>query len=57
MKTFKITFIGREAGAIGICYRIEKTVQAADAKAARLKLYETHEHITIIRFETLEQTQ
>ena len=57
METFKITFIGREAGAIGICYRIEKTVQAADAKAARLKLYETHEHITVIRCETLEQTQ
>ncbi len=57
MKTFKITFIGREAGAIGICYRIEKTVQAADAKAARLKLYETHEHIIVIRCEILEKSQ
>ena len=54
MKTFKTTFIGREAGAIGICYRIEKTVQAADAKAARLKLYETHEHISAFECEEVK---
>ncbi len=54
MHTFKLVFIGREAGAIGIAYRVEKTLPAQDAAAARLKLYDTHEHVIVISCEKLQ---
>lgn len=38
-------FVGRTRGAIGIFYPCEVTVEAANQEAARLKLYDTHEHI------------
>ena len=44
-KRFDISFIGREAGAIGITYRIHETVEAEDAGAAILKLYKKYDHI------------
>ena len=47
MPKFRIQFIGRERGAIGIRYATEKTVEAPDADAAVLKLYDTHEHISV----------
>lgn len=46
MKTYLAKFHGREAGAIGIFSAHTATVQAANEEAARLKLYDTHEHIT-----------
>ena len=46
-KTFSITFIGRENGAIGISSTHTKTVTAENFEAARLKLYDTHEHIRV----------
>lgn len=39
-------FTGRKIGAIGITERVEVQVEAHDMAAARLKLYDTHEHIT-----------
>lgn len=47
-KTFKITFIGREVGAIGKRYQITKTVKATDQQAAELKLYDNYEHIAVL---------
>ena len=45
MKTYKTSFNGRQAGALGITYRIETTVKAEDADKAALKLYDKYEHI------------
>lgn len=45
MKTYIATFVGRKAGAIGISYHITTTVLADSPAAARLKLYDTYEHI------------
>jgi hypothetical protein len=45
MKTYQAKFTGREVGAIGIFYKITATVEAENAEAARLKLYEKYEHL------------
>jgi hypothetical protein len=42
---YRITFQGRKRGAIGVFYEITETVEAPDADAAVLKLYDTWEHI------------
>lgn len=47
-KTFSITFRGREKNAIGVSSTYTKVVDAVDFEAARLKLYDTHEHIHVI---------
>jgi hypothetical protein len=41
------TFVGRQTGAIGIFYRCEQLLDldTPDREAARMKLYDTHEHI------------
>lgn len=46
MKTFKCYFTGRKVGAIGIFYDFIVTVQAENEEQARLKVYETHEHLS-----------
>jgi len=48
MKTYKITFHGREVGAIGIFYQITATVQAENEEGAKLKLYDNYEHISVL---------
>ena len=48
-------FVGREKGAIGINYRINLHVEAANEDEARLKLYDTHEHISDVIF--IEQSE
>ena len=53
MPLLRITFNGKLRGALGISYRHVVTVEAADSDAARLKLYDTHEHISIGRIEAL----
>jgi hypothetical protein len=45
-RTYRCDFTGRLSGAIGIFYKIRATVCATDPEAARLKLYDTYEHIT-----------
>ncbi len=45
MKTFECYFVGRQVGAIGIFHDVVLTVKAESAEAARLKCYNTHEHI------------
>lgn len=47
MKTFHITFYGRTIGAIGIVCLYHETVEAENAEAARLKLYDHYEDILI----------
>lgn len=53
MNKYKITFIGRPNGAIGITYQITKIVEADNEVEASLKLYETHEHIRLQKIEIL----
>jgi hypothetical protein len=43
---WKLDFVGRKVGAIGIRYPITITVEAESANEARLKAYDTHEHIS-----------
>jgi hypothetical protein len=45
LRKFKFRFVGREKGAIGIFYEIHKDVEAFNLEDARLKLYDTHEHV------------
>lgn len=51
---WRIVFYGREAGAIGVLSRWERTVEAPSMDAARLKLYETHEHIRVESIELVD---
>lgn len=44
---FTFKFRGRRKGAIGIFHDCEMTAIATDERAAALKLYDTHEHITL----------
>lgn len=46
MKTYQVTFRGREKGAIGIFYQITATVKGEDEKQALLNLYDKYEHIS-----------
>lgn len=46
MKTFECYFTGRKVGAIGAFCEFIVTVEAENEDAARLKLYDTHEHIS-----------
>ena len=45
---YVVTFLGRIRGAIGTTYRITHTVDAATPQDAMRRLYETHEHITVL---------
>lgn len=50
MKIFFFEFMGRELGAIGILYNYCREIKASSYNEAVLKLYETHEHISIIHW-------
>ena len=45
---YRFVIFARLRGAIGVCYPHTVTVEAADEDAARLKLYDTHEHISVL---------
>ncbi len=49
MAIYSASFIGRQLGAIGIFYPIRFELEAPDLEAAKLKLYETHEHLSDLR--------
>ena len=53
MKTFKINFIGRKTGSIGISYHIFETVNAETKELAISSLYDRYENIHMLRIETL----
>jgi len=46
MKKFKFSFTGRQAGAIGIFYKIVDTYEAKDIHEALSLLYEDYDHIS-----------
>ena len=52
LKTYRVSWrSGRERGAIGIMYAGMVTVRAASPDAAKLKAYETHEHLMFVKIE------
>jgi hypothetical protein len=48
MKNYKFKFLGVLLGAIGKEQKFTKTIQAENIHEAKLKLYDTHEHIFIL---------
>jgi hypothetical protein len=52
---YQAYFYGRQRGAIGIFHQCSATVEAESVEAARLKLYDTHEHISVARIEEVPQ--
>jgi hypothetical protein len=49
MKKYKFTFLGVKLGAIGKRIKFTVTTEAENFEAAKLKLYDTHEHIHILK--------
>ena len=49
MKKYKFTFIGVKRGAIGKRLQFTVTTEAENFEDAKLKLYDTHEHIQILK--------
>ena len=49
MKKFTFTFTGRQAGAIGIFYKIKDTYKAQNINEALKLLYANYEHITDLK--------
>ena len=47
MYTYNIRFTGKKLGAIGAMEQFSEEVEAADEKAAILKLYEKYDHISM----------
>lgn len=55
---YTFTFTGKLAGALGITYTHTQTVEAEDIDEARLRLYDTHDHIsslTLVKLEPVEE--
>jgi ribosomal protein L20A (L18A) len=48
MKNYKFKFLGVVIGSIGKQQKFTKTIQAENIQEAKLKLYDTHEHIFIL---------
>lgn len=48
MKKYKFTFLGVLIGSIGQRVKYTKTIEAESIEIAKLKLYDTHEHIYIL---------
>ena len=57
MKTYKISWQkGRLAGAKGVVYPDSVIVQAHNPAAARLKAYDTHEHLMNVNVTELDES-
>lgn len=54
MKTYRISFQGRRAGAIGILEHFTATREAGTPEAAILALYNEYEHISVRKIEVIE---
>jgi hypothetical protein len=46
LRRFQIKFYGKKNGALGLSFLVEKIVEAENEKLARMKAYDTHEHIS-----------
>lgn len=54
MNRYTLAFNARTIGALGIWSDYQRTVDAPTEDAARLRLYETHEHISGVRVVKVE---
>ena len=54
---WKCTFIGRLVGAIGIMHPCEVIVEARDEAEARMRCYDTHDHIMSFAAVTVDTDQ
>jgi hypothetical protein len=52
---YRADFWGRTIGAIGVTFHYVVEVEADNPEAARLKLYDTHEHISGLRLTPLTE--
>lgn len=50
MKQYEIRFSGKKKGALGVLQYFTALLEAENDEAAILKLYDTHEHITVHAF-------
>lgn len=57
MKLYRMTFTGREVGAIGVFTRYSIVVRAESEEAARIELYQTHEHIRGLHVQVVEEDE
>jgi hypothetical protein len=55
MPTFKIIFVGRLAGALGVRYQCFSTIEADTRTQAITKLYDDYEHVSNIRTKLADQ--
>lgn len=53
MTKYRVSFIGRTLGAIGITYPIVAEVEAASEDEARLKLYDHYDSVLFPKFEVI----
>jgi hypothetical protein len=53
MRTFTFTFMGREINSLGLPQTYTVTTKGINLQAARLALYDTHEHITNLTYHHL----
>lgn len=53
-KSFLFSFTGRERGAIGIMQKFEIIIVAESEKQARLKIYDSHEHIADLKIKIIK---
>lgn len=54
MKKYKFTFLGVNNGSIGKRKKFTLTTESNNFENAKLKLYDTHEHIQIISVNGIE---
>ena len=54
MRTYRVTFHGREAGAIGVMHSCSVLVEVEQETDIQLKLYATHEHISNVQYEEVK---
>lgn len=57
MKKYKFIFLGVKNGSIGKKQRFTLTIEADNFKDAKLKMYDTHEHIQILSVNGIKPDQ
>ena len=53
--TFNIQFVGRKAGALGICYPISALREGANEEEAISNLYDEYEHVKVISIKAVPE--
>lgn len=57
MQKYKLTFLGVKLGAIGKRVKFTITTEAENFENAKLKLYDTHEHIQLLSVNGIKPDQ